>query len=193
MASEAARGRRPATWLGAVIALAFAAIASRTEAEVANFANHPEPKPLPEVAFQDGEGKPRTLSDFQGRVVLLNLWATWCGPCRREMPTLSRLQERLGGPEFEVAALSVDRAGPKVMREFYAEVGVGNLALYIDPSMKATRTLSAIGLPTTLLLDRQGREVGRLVGPAEWDSPEAIALVQRELAADISLGKEAVR
>lgn len=178
MANEASGGR-PGVWLRVVLALAFAAMASRAHAEIANFAIHPEPKTLPEVAFQDDEGKARTLAAFEGKVVLLNLWATWCAPCRHEMPTLSRLQERLGGPEFEVVALSIDRAGPKVVRAFYAELGVENLALYVDPTMKAMRALAAIGLPTTLLLDRQGREVGRLVGPAEWDSPEAVALVQR--------------
>lgn len=183
MASEAGPGRPRVAWLRVMLAVAFVAMGTRAHADVANFAIHPEPKRLPEVAFQDGEGKARTLAAFEGKVVLLNLWATWCAPCRHEMPTLSRLQERLGGPEFEVVALSIDRAGPKVVRDFYAEIGVENLALYIDPGMKATRVLSAIGLPTTLLLDRQGREIGRLVGPAEWDSPEAVALIQRSIGA----------
>lgn len=191
MASEAAHGR-PGVWLSVMLLVAFVAMGSRAQAEIANFAFHSEPKTLPEVAFQDGEGKARTLAIFEGKVVLLNLWATWCAPCRHEMPTLSRLQERLGGPEFEVVALSVDRAGAKVVREFYDALGLENLALYVDPSMKATRSLSAIGLPTTLLLDRQGREVGRLVGPAEWDSPEAMALVQRRIDGG-GPGKEAVR
>ena len=184
MASEAARGRRRVAWLRVVLAFAFAAMASRTHAEIANFMIHPEPRALPEIAFQDGAGKVQTLAAFQGKVVLLNVWATWCAPCRQEMPTLSRLQERLGGLEFEVMALSIDRAGPKVVREFYAELGVKNLSLYVDPSMKTMRALSTVGLPTTLLLDRQGREVGRLVGPAEWDSPEAVALVQRWIKKD---------
>jgi thiol-disulfide isomerase/thioredoxin len=182
MASDAARGRL-GVCLRVILAVALLAMGSRAQAEVANFVTHPEPRALPEVAFQDGEGKAQTLAAFKGKVVLLNLWATWCAPCRHEMPTLSRLQERLGGPEFEVVALSIDRAGPKVVRAFYAELGVDNLALYIDSSMKAMRALAAIGLPTTLLLDRQGREVGRLVGPAEWDSPEAVALVQRWIGA----------
>ena len=188
MSSEA--GRPGLSWPHAILTVAFVVMGPRAHAEVANFATHPEPRALPEVAFQDGEGKPRTLAAFEGKVVLLNLWATWCAPCRHEMPTLSRLQERLGGPEFEVVALSVDRAGAKVVREFYNALGVENLALYVDPSMQATRTLSAIGLPTTLLLDRPGREMGRLVGPAEWDSPEAMALIEHALKGGSPRGAE---
>jgi len=139
-----------------------------------NFDLHAAAKTLPEVRFQDADSQSRTLADFKGKVVLLNIWATWCGPCRREMPTLDRLQGKLGGPEFEVLALSIDRGGPKVVRKFFTEINIQNLALYIDPSAKAGFALKVVGLPVTLLLDRQGQEIGRLVGPAEWDTPEMI-------------------
>lgn len=146
------------------------------------FAIDAAPKPLPEVQFVDGDGRPRALADFRGRMVLLNIWATWCAPCRREMPTLDRLQAELGGPDFEVVALSLDRAGSGVVRTFYDEVGVKHLALYTDSSGRAARELHARGLPTTLLIDRAGRELGRLVGPAEWDTAEMVAFIRSHLA-----------
>lgn len=143
----------------------------------------PEPKPVPPVDFVDGEGKPRTLADFKGKVVLLNVWATWCGPCREEMPTLDRLQAQLGGSDFQVLALSVDHAGAQVVRDFYAEIGIQHLELYIDENAQANSRLTAFGLPVTLLLDRQGRELGRKLGAAAWDSPEVIEYLQKVIAA----------
>ena len=145
------------------------------------FALHPAPKPVPEIQFQDSEGNTLTLQDFRGKVVLLNIWATWCLPCRREMPTLDRLQAKLGGPDFEVLPLSIDRNGFEAITKFYSDVGVKHLAMYLDGSTRAASTLGAVGLPTTLLIDRDGRELGRLVGPAEWDSPDMIALINRHL------------
>ncbi|MBS7663206.1 TlpA family protein disulfide reductase [Pseudomonas lalucatii] len=142
----------------------------------------PEPKTVAEVEFTDSQGKPRTLGDFQGRIVLLNVWATWCAPCREEMPTLDRLQARLGGADFQVLALSVDPDGEQLVRDFYADIGIQHLALYIDETAQANRSLGAYGLPATLLLDRQGRELGRKLGAAEWDSPEVIDYL-RELMA----------
>jgi len=120
----------------------------------------------------------RNLADFKGKVVLLNIWATWCGPCRNEMPALDRLQAGLGGSDFEVVALSIDRGGMDAVRKFFADIGIGTLAMYLDSSGQALRTLSALGLPTTLLIDREGREIGRLIGPADWDSPEMVEFVR---------------
>lgn len=151
------------------------------------FAIHSQPRPLPELAFEDGDGNARNLADFAGRTVLLNLWATWCTPCRGEMPTLDRLQHEFGGPDFTVVALSIDRAGPDVVRAFFAEIGIESLDLYIDATGGATYTLGAVGLPTTLLIDRDGREVGRLVGPAEWDAPDMVAFIRETVAAGIGL------
>lgn len=143
---------------------------------------HDHPRVVPEIRFLDGEGKARSIADFRGKAVLLNIWATWCGPCRREMPTLDRLQAGLGGTDFQVVALSIDHAGSPVVRSFYAEVGVRHLGIYVDNSGDAMRRLGAVGLPMTLLIDRQGREVARLVGSAEWDAPEMVVLVRRFLA-----------
>jgi len=143
-----------------------------------NFVMHDAPKPVAAINFDDAQGRSRNLADFKGKVVLLNIWATWCGPCRKEMPALDRLQAALGGPEFEVVALSIDRGGTDAVRKFFADIGIRTLAMYLDSSGQALRTLSALGLPTTLLIDREGREIGRLIGPAEWDSPEMVEFVR---------------
>ena len=140
-----------------------------------------QPRPVPEIRFQDEQGHDMTLADFQGRVILLNVWATWCVPCRQEMPTLDRLQARLGGRDFLVMALSIDRKGVEAVKAFYQEVGVEKLAIYIDPSGKGSRGLAIPGVPTTLLIDRKGREVARKMGAAEWDSPEMVSLIERTI------------
>jgi thiol-disulfide isomerase/thioredoxin len=149
-----------------------------------SFVMHEAPQPLAEITFDDGNGRALTLADFKGRTVLLNIWATWCVPCREEMPTLDALEAALGGPGFEVVALSLDRAGPEVVRRFYAEIGIQQLDLYIDASMQASFDLGAPGLPTTLLIDTEGRELGRLIGPAEWDTPEMIAFLKNHLTSN---------
>lgn len=149
-----------------------------------SFVMHEAPRPLPEIEFEDGNGEALTLADLRGKTVLLNIWATWCVPCREEMPTLDALEAELGGPGFEVVPLSVDRAGPEVVRKFYAEIGIEHLGLYIDASMRASFDLQAPGLPTTLLIDSEGRELGRLVGPAEWDTPEMIAFLKNHLTSN---------
>ena len=137
-----------------------------------------EPKPVPALTFFDGDGNEVSLADFRGKVVVLNLWATWCAPCRREMPSLDRLQAALGDQGLEVIALSLDRGDVAKVREFFDELGLSNLAIYHDPEARAGRELGAPGLPTTLMIDRDGREVGRLLGPAEWDSDAAIAVIK---------------
>ncbi len=140
------------------------------------------PRPISEVRFEDGRGQALSLAAFRGKVVLLNVWATWCVPCRREMPTLDRLQARLGGPDFEVVPLSIDRGGRPAIKRFYREIGISNLGIYVDTSGKVKRPLRVLGLPTTLLIGRQGRALGRLIGPAEWDTPNIIALLRRTIA-----------
>lgn len=139
------------------------------------------PKPIPELRFVDGQERPRSLADFRGRLVLLNVWATWCAPCREEMPALDRLQAQLGGPRFEVVALSVDQQGAPIARKFFQEVGVKSLALYVDPSAQAAFKLNAPGLPATLLVDREGREIGRHLGVVKWDSPQIVAALRRRI------------
>jgi thiol-disulfide isomerase/thioredoxin len=138
-----------------------------------------EPKPLPEVTFEDAEGREVSLADFQGQVVVLNLWATWCAPCRHEMPSLDRLQAEHGtGDDLEVVALSLDRGNTDKIKLFFEEVGVAHLDIYRDPTAQASRALLAPGLPTTLVIDREGREIGRVLGPAEWDGEATIALLR---------------
>lgn len=149
---------------------------------LAAFLIHPETKPLPDVAFADGEGKPLKLSDWKGRVVLINLWATWCAPCRKEMPDLAKLQRELGSDQFEVVAISVDRKGAEASSSFLKETGADALRLYVEPSTNIVGELQSAGLPATILVDRQGRELGRLLGPAHWAAPEAVALIQAALA-----------
>jgi thiol-disulfide isomerase/thioredoxin len=169
---------RLAAWIAAaMVVLTTSQLAIGQEAPK-NLVIHDAPKPVATIKFDDAQGRLRNLADFKGKVVLLNIWATWCGPCRKEMPALDRLQAELGGPNFEVVAVSIDRGGMDAVRKFFADVGVRNLAMYLDGSGQALRTLSALGLPTTLLIDHEGREIGRLIGPAEWDSPEMIEFVR---------------
>lgn len=149
---------------------------------LAAFLVRPERKALPDVAFADGAGTPVTLSDWKGRVVLINLWATWCAPCRKEMPDLARLQRELGSDQFEVVAISVDRKGAEASSAFLKETGAESLKLYVEPTTKIVSDLQSAGLPATILVDRQGREIGRLLGPANWAAPEAFALVKAALA-----------
>lgn len=136
------------------------------------------PRELLSPPFIDGDGRELTLADFRGRVVLLNVWATWCVPCREEMPTLDRLQAMLGGEDFHVLPLSIDRAGLEQVRRFYDEIGIRHLGMYLARDLRAMQALAVVGLPTTHLIDREARELARFVGPAEWDSPEAVAQFQ---------------
>lgn len=153
-----------------------------SQGHMASFIFKKAPEPLPEAKFQDGNGQELTFDKWKGRVILLNLWATWCLPCRKEMPALDRLQAELGSDKFEVVALSVDRTGVAGARKFLDETKVEKLALYADPTARLSSALCASGLPTTLLIDAQGREVGRLIGPAEWDSPDAVRLIKAVIA-----------
>jgi thiol-disulfide isomerase/thioredoxin len=157
--------------------VALAALIIPLPAAAFNFAPT-EPKPAPDLTFLDAEGNEVRLADFQGEVVVLNLWATWCAPCRREMPSLDRLQAKYGGAGLEVIALSLDRGDVAKVREFFEELEITSLAVYHDPTARAGRELGAPGLPTTVVMDRAGREVGRLLGPAEWDSEEALAVIK---------------
>ncbi|MDQ6619711.1 MAG: TlpA family protein disulfide reductase [Pseudomonadota bacterium] len=144
---------------------------------------HKSPRDVADVRFENGNGEKRSLADFRGKVVLLNVWATWCGPCRAEMPTLDRLQARLGGADFEVVALSIDRGGRAAVRSFFDETDVRSLAVYVDASTDAQARLGIIGVPTTLLIDRDGREIARLTGPAQWDRQEIVDTIKQYLPA----------
>ena len=150
---------------------------------MAAFLARPKPLELGEDSFDAADGATKSLSDWHGKVVLLNIWATWCVPCREEMAMLDKLEAELGGKDFQVVAVNIDRGAADKPKAFLAEIGATHLALYTDPSGKLFSKLKAVGMPTTLLLDREGREIGRLVGPADWDSPEALALIKAAIAA----------
>jgi thiol-disulfide isomerase/thioredoxin len=135
------------------------------------------PAPAPLIAFADAEGAPVSLADFRGKVVVLNFWATWCVPCRKEMPTLDALQQALGPRGLEVVAISTGPSDLAKIRRFYGEAGVDNLTVYIDAQMAVSRGMGVAGLPATLVIDPEGREVGRMLGDADWNAPEAQALL----------------
>ncbi|WP_193748862.1 TlpA disulfide reductase family protein [Leisingera sp. ANG-Vp] len=139
---------------------------------------HSEPRDTSATAFQlaDGAGT-ASLEDYQGKVVLLNFWATWCAPCRKEMPQLSELQEEFGGEDFEVLTIATGRNAPAGIQKFFDEVGITNLPRHQDPKQALAREMAVIGLPITVLLDRDGKEVARLLGDAEWNSDSAKAII----------------
>jgi thiol-disulfide isomerase/thioredoxin len=160
-------------------------LAPLARGEVAAVSIAKSPLKVPELAFQDATGKPLTLANWRGRTVLLNLWATWCVPCRKEMPALDALQTRLGGPDFEVVTLNIDTRDAGKPKAWLQEVGITKLAYYADPSAKVFQDLKAIGrafgMPTTILLDPAGCEIGTIAGPAEWASDDAVKLIQAAL------------
>jgi len=157
-------------------AIAAPALKGLNSGEMAAFLFSSAPTAVPAIAFKDADGKDLNLEAWRGKVLLLNLWATWCAPCRQEMPALDKLKAELGGKDFDIIALSTDRGGLDKPRKFWVDVGIKALGLYID-SNDAQHQLNVIGLPTTLLIDRTGHEIGRLIGPADWASPEAKALL----------------
>jgi len=145
---------------------------------------HGSPREVPEFSFIDGDGEIRTLADWRGKLLLVNIWATWCAPCKEEMPALDRLEAKLGGDNFAVLPISVDRGGLKKPRGFLEEIGADNLPLLLDETARLNFKLEVMGLPATLIIDAQGREIARMIGPAEWDSPEAIARLREFMAAE---------
>jgi thiol-disulfide isomerase/thioredoxin len=158
-------------------------LAPLVRGEMAALALADRPRRLPELSFSDGEGKTVRLADFRGRSVLVNLWATWCVPCRKEMPALDALEAKLGGPGFTVVAINLDTGDSAKPRKFLNDIGVKHLAYFQDASTNVFQELkrygrSIIGLPATLLVDRNGCELGTLAGPAEWASEDALALLR---------------
>lgn len=144
---------------------------------IENFIPAREVLPAPTSQFLDEHGARLNLERFRGKIVVLNLWATWCTPCVAEMPMLDRLQQQLEDVGVVVVALSLDGGGPNVVRAFYKEHDIQHLEVYVDPTMRAQNDFKVIGLPTTILIDREGRDRGRIVGPAEWDDAKAVDLV----------------
>jgi len=156
-----------------LVPLAHGEVAALTMATV--------PLRLPDLAFEDAEGRPKKLSDWRGRTVLVNLWATWCLPCRKEMPALENLQTRLGGPNFEVVAVNIDTRDPEKPKNFLKEVNLTRLGYFSDQKAKVFQDLKAIGralgMPTSVLVDGEGCEIATIAGPAEWDSEDAVKLI----------------
>jgi thiol-disulfide isomerase/thioredoxin len=151
--------------------------------EVAAMAIAKEPEPMPDLAFNGPDGKPKTLADFKGKTVLLNIWATWCAPCRAEMGALDRLQREAGSDKFEVVAINIDTARLERPKALLGEIGVKSLAFYADPKadvfFQLKQSGQVLGLPATFLIDPSGCQIGLMSGPAAWDSSDGRALVSR--------------
>jgi thiol-disulfide isomerase/thioredoxin len=160
-------------------------IAPLARGEIAALTVAKAPKRLPELAFQDEAGGRKTLSDWRGRTILFNLWATWCVPCRKEMPALDALQAKLGGKDFEVVTVNIDTRDAAKPKAWLKEVGIGRLGYFADPTAKVFQDLKeagkAFGMPTTLLIDAAGCEIATLAGPAEWASEDALKLISAAL------------
>jgi thiol-disulfide isomerase/thioredoxin len=150
--------------------------------EVAAVTMATKPLRLPDLAFEDADGKVRKLSEWRGKTVLLNLWATWCVPCRKEMPALDELQAKLGGKDFEVVAVNIDTRDPEKPKNFLKEANLTKLAYFTDQKAKVFQDLKsigrALGMPTSVLVDAQGCEIGTIAGPAEWASEDAVKLIK---------------
>ena len=157
-------------------------LAPLAQGEVAALTMAVAPLRLPDLAFADSEGKPKKLSDWRGKTVLLNLWATWCVPCRKEMPALEDLQTRLGGKDFEVVAINIDTRDPDKPRNFLKEANLTRLGYFTDQKAKVFQDLKsigrALGMPTSVLVDAQGCELATIAGPAEWASEDAVKLIR---------------
>jgi thiol-disulfide isomerase/thioredoxin len=156
-------------------------IAPLAQGEVAALTMASVPLKVPDLTFEDADGKPKKLSDWRGRTVLVNLWATWCVPCRKEMPALDRLQTKLGGKDFEVVAINIDTRDPDKPKNFLKDAKLTRLGYFSDDKAKVFQDLKAIGralgMPTSVLVDAKGCEIGTISGPAEWDSEDAVKLI----------------
>jgi thiol-disulfide isomerase/thioredoxin len=178
---------------GSVACASTSAVISRVaplvHGEIAALALAGEPRPIPELSFTGPDGKTVKLTDFRGRDLLLNLWATWCVPCRQEMPALDRLEAKRGGPDFQVVAINIDTARLDRPKAFLHEIGVKSLAFYADNTANVFQILKqdgkVLGLPTTILVGKDGCDIGTMAGPAQWDSQDALALFSVEQSAEL--------
>ena len=157
-------------------------IAPLARGEVAALTMTTKPLRVPDLAFDDADGKPRKLSDWRGRTVLVNLWATWCVPCRKEMPALDELQGKLGGPNFEVVAINIDTRDLDRPKNFLKDAALTRLGYFADPKAKVFQDLKAVGralgMPTSVIVDGAGCEIATIAGPAEWASEDAVKLIK---------------
>ena len=138
---------------------------------------HADPKRVSDIPFLTENGAQKSLDDYKGRYVLVNFWATWCAPCRAEMPSLSTLQSTIGGSDFDVVTIATGRNTPAAIEKFFAENGIGNLPTYRDPKQKLARDMAVLGLPASILISPDGHEIGRLLGDARWADATALTLL----------------
>lgn len=141
-----------------------------------------DPKSVSQTAFTDLDGGTHTLADFEGKLVLLNFWATWCAPCRKEMPALDALNADLGGDRFQVVTIATGRNSPTGLKRFFDEEGIDTLPLYTDPKQALARDMGVLGLPVSILIDPEGNEIARMMGDAEWNSDSARAVLAALMA-----------
>ncbi len=157
-------------------------IAPLAHGEVAALTMATTPLQLPDLAFEDADGRAKKLSDWRGKIVLVNLWATWCVPCRKEMPALEGLQAKLSGPNFEVVAINIDTRDSEKPKNFLKDANLTRLGYFNDKNAKVFQELKAIGralgMPTSVLVDGRGCEIATIAGPAEWDSEDAVKLIK---------------
>ena len=164
--------------LGANVSLAAdAALEALRVGDMKKLNLHSTAKEVPEAVFFTEDGGEMTLAAYKGKVLLVNFWATWCAPCRKEMPSLAALQDEFGGEDFAVVTIATGRNPPPAMKKFFDEIGVTNLPLHRDPKQAVARKMAVLGLPVTVVLNSKGQEIGRLLGDADWHSDEARALV----------------
>ncbi|HZS63654.1 MAG TPA: TlpA disulfide reductase family protein [Xanthobacteraceae bacterium] len=160
-------------------------LAPLVRGEVAAVTMASEPLRLPDLTFQDANGRQHSLQEWRARTVLLNLWATWCVPCGQEMPALDALKAKLGGPDFDVVAVNIDTRDPDKPKAWFKDRAIRHLTYYADPEAKVFQDLRAIGravgMPTTVLLDPKGCEIGTIAGPAEWASDDGVNLIRAAL------------
>ncbi len=169
--------------LGANTAMAdMSAIEALRDGDMKKLVFHPEPVVISEAAFEMEDGSEGTLADWQGKYVLLNFWATWCAPCRHEMPMISELQSEFGGDMFEVVTLATGRNSPGGIDRFFDETGITNLPKHKDPKQAVAREMAVLGLPITVIIDPQGQEIARMRGDADWSSDSAKAIIAGLLA-----------
>jgi thiol-disulfide isomerase/thioredoxin len=154
---------------------AVADVAALRDGDMKKLAFHDAPVPVAEVGLVDAEDNPRSLADYKGKWVVLNFWATWCAPCRHEMPSLDRLQAAV--PEIAVVPVATGRNSVTGIEKFFEEVSIENLPILRDPKSELARGMHVLGLPVTVILNPEGQEVARLIGDAEWDSASAKAIM----------------
>jgi len=165
--------------LGANAAIAdTASLEALRSGSIKKLVFHSEPRPVSDEVFVDAANGEHTLAEYRGKIVLVNFWATWCAPCRKEMSSLDRLQAELGGSGFEVVTIATGRNPLPAVKKFFADEGVTNLPILLDPKSQLARNMAVLGLPVSVILDRDGNEIARLTGDAEWDGDSAKAILR---------------